>query len=400
MRLASGRRLVVTVTLVLCYLGWLARLVVAHRLQFVDADIRFVDSLIFSLAWLGLPAIGGMLVVRRPGTPVGWMMLLIGACFYILEPIGAWARYVAAAGGEVHGWLLWGAVAADALLVLPVLGFAILLLAFPDGLGTRVSTVLAVAAVVVTTLVTVIRPLRPASIAGGLVTNPLGLAWVPEQADQPFTAALFAITGAAFLRLLLRARSADGVERKQLQWVLTPIAAFPVLWVVGNAVEVVVYAVGQYLAVSAFAVTFLGLSVALHRAVTRHDLYGIDRLVSRTLTYALLTGVLVGGYLGLVLLLSATARAVAGETGDLVVALSTLAVAALAAPARRRIHTLVDRRFNRARYDAARTIDDFGRGLRDELGLDAVVEQLGATATVTFGPRLVGVTIVATEGGP
>lgn len=132
-------------------------------------------------------------------------------------------------------------------------------------------------------------------------------------------------------------------------------------------------------------------------AVLRGGLFDIHRLVSRVVAYTIVVGVLAASYLGLVLLLGAAARAVAGESSDLVVAMSTLAVAALFQPLRGRVQRVVDRRFDRARYDAARTIDAFGRSLRDQVAREAVVEALRLTAAQTFGASSVGLVVVAGE---
>jgi hypothetical protein len=123
-------------------------------------------------------------------------------------------------------------------------------------------------------------------------------------------------------------------------------------------------------------------------AVFKYRLYEIDRLINRTLVYGLLTALLVGVYAGLVFLLG---RLLDPATGDsaLAVAASTLAVAALFQPARRRLHGLVDRRFNRGRYDAAQTVERFSGRLRDQVDLDTLSAELVAVADQTMEPTMI-----------
>jgi hypothetical protein len=133
-------------------------------------------------------------------------------------------------------------------------------------------------------------------------------------------------------------------------------------------------------------ITFVLIPAAVGVAVLKHGLYGIDRLISRTLSYALITGTLLAVYLVLV----AVIGRVLPSGSSLSVAMSTLAVAALFQPLRRRVQAVVDRRFNRARYDADRTVDLFARRLRDEVDLDAVRTDLLNVVQGTLQPASAG----------
>lgn len=139
-----------------------------------------------------------------------------------------------------------------------------------------------------------------------------------------------------------------------------------------------------------YAVAVGLLPVGVTVAVLRGGLFDIHRLVSRVVAYTLVVAVLATGYLGLVLLLGAAARGISGESGDLVVALSTLAVAALFQPVQRRVRSAVDRRFDRARYDARRAADTFAARLRDEVDLSVVSDDLARVVDRTLQPRTVG----------
>ena len=200
-----------------------------------------------------------------------------------------------------------------------------------------------------------------------LVANRLALA---------FTTVAVAVCAGS---LVGRFRRARGVERQQLRWValaaaLLVVAAGVVL--VGlalDAPQVVTWAISAWVA---------GLPLALGAAVLRYRLYDLDRIISRTVAYGLLTLVLGGGYAAVVLGLGQ----LLGRDSSLVVAGATLAVAAVFQPARRRIQQAVDRRFNRRRHDAAQTIQAFSTHLRQQVDLDTLRAELLAVVHQTMQP--------------
>ena len=169
---------------------------------------------------------------------------------------------------------------------------------------------------------------------------------------------------------MLRFRSSRGVERLQLRWVAA-----------GGALTLVGLLAGAFVAAAGYA-SVLCVPVAVAVAVLRYRLWDLDRLVSRTVTYTLITGLLVLPYL---LVVPAAGRLAAG-TGSLGVAAATLVAAAAFAPLRRRVQALVDRRFNRRRYDAARTVDRFAVRLRDQVDLDALRAELLAVVDQSMQP--------------
>jgi hypothetical protein len=179
--------------------------------------------------------------------------------------------------------------------------------------------------------------------------------------------------------LVVRFRRAQGVERQQLRWVALA-AALMVL-----AVPIVLASVAlesPILVNWVSAVWVVVLPVAVGAAVLRYRLYDLDRIVSRTLAYGLLTLLLGGGYALVVLGLGQ----LLGRESPLVVAAATLAVAALFQPARRRVQAVVDRRFNRRRHDATRIIEGFGARLRDQVDLDTLTTDLLAVVDQTMQP--------------
>jgi hypothetical protein len=169
-------------------------------------------------------------------------------------------------------------------------------------------------------------------------------------------------------------RRSSGIRRQQLKWLLT-----------GSAVALVGVACGilfrpvPFLSGALGAIGFLAVPVSIGVAVLRYRLFDIDRIVSRTLAYAIVTGLLVGVYAGLVLLTTE----VFGFHTPVAVAASTLAAAALFTPVRRRVQRLVDRRFNRARYDAETTVAAFADRLKDAVNLDSVRDDLAGTTPLT-----------------
>jgi hypothetical protein len=179
---------------------------------------------------------------------------------------------------------------------------------------------------------------------------------------------------AALVCVVLRFRAARGTERQQLRWVAAgaTVAVLLLLPVPG----------GDRLPGFLNAVAVLAVPVSVAVAVLRYRLWDLDRLISRTITYLLVTGLLVLPYLAI---LPAATRLAAGA-GSLAVAAATLAAAAMFQPLRRRIQDLVDRRFNRRRYDAARTVDTFAARLREQIDLDALSAELLAVVDQTVAP--------------
>jgi hypothetical protein len=213
------------------------------------------------------------------------------------------------------------------------------------------------------------------------IDNPFGLAGVAGTVAKMVTFTglfLYAISlPAALVCLVLRFRGSHGVERQQLRWVAA-----------GAAVAVLLLLPlpgGDRLPGFLTALAVLAVPVSVAVAVLRYRLWDLDRLVSRTITYALVTALLVVPYL---LIVPAAGRLAAGS-GSLAVAAATLAAAALFQPLRRRVQALVDRRFNRRRYDAARTIEAFAARLREQVDLNALEAELLTVVDQTVAPTRV-----------
>jgi hypothetical protein len=223
--------------------------------------------------------------------------------------------------------------------------------------------------------------------------NPIGIAGAGPVLD-PAVATLGELMAVLFViglvDLFLRFRRSSGVERQQFRWFLLSFGAFPILFLLANVLEEAVSGLGGFdPTLIVFPLWGLGTAWALAVAITRHGLYEIDRIVSRTVTYSLVVGLLAAMFFGTVTALTAFLDV----ESDLVVAASTLAVAALFNPLRRRVQGWVDRRFNRSRYDSQLVMDGFADTLRTEVDPLDVADGWLSVVSSTMKPTVIGVWI-------
>jgi hypothetical protein len=229
--------------------------------------------------------------------------------------------------------------------------------------------------------------LSPGKSGIGQFENPLGVGGVLGETLVFVTiAAVFVLFGASIpsaLSLVFRYRRAGGIERQQIKWFAFAAVLFVAGLVFGGFLGQDLPGVWDALVETA---TLMGLYVAVGVAILRYRLYDVDLLINRTLVYGSLTALLATVYLGGVALLQATLRFLTGQESTLAVVASTLIIAALFSPLRRRIQSFVDRRFYRSKYDAAKTLAAFSVRLRDETRLDALSEELVGVVTKTVQP--------------
>jgi hypothetical protein len=338
-----------------------------------------------ALAGVSAATVGVVLAGRRPRHPVGWLLLAFALS---LVATGAAAQYVT--WGLVRPGML--PAARHAALFYPasistgltLLGFILLLTPTGSLPSPRwrwwASTTVAVPVVLV-----VVMALAPGSVDPyyQAVAGPFdsrGLGRIPLVANQVVLAVANLAVLVAAGSLIVRFRRARGVERQQLRWVALA-AAVMVMAAVGVIVGLTI---GATAAVNwASSVCVVALPLAIGAAILRYRLYDLDRIISRTLAYGLLTLLLGGGYVGVVLGLGQ----LLGKQSSLVVAGATLAMAAAFQPARRRVQGVVDRRFNRRRHDAATTIEAFAARLRQQIDLDALTAELLTVVDQTMQPR-------------
>ncbi len=316
-------------------------------------------------------AMGLILAERRPSNPIGWIFLA-AATLWAIGGVGNWY----ASNGAERGWPLahLGSILFT-VTFFPGLALSImpLLALFPSGrlLSSRWRWMLWSAAAfgVIAAVGNSLIEIDDGSKLGEAL---IGISVFP----------LLAGLGGGIASLVIRYRTGSTVVRQQLKWFLAAAVVLPVALLVGE-----VFPDHPYIQSFAGAAGLLMLPVAVAIAVLRYRLYEIDRIVSRTVTYGLLTALLAGVYFGLVFLL--------GELlpfeGQLPVAASTLAVAALFSQLRRRVQGVFDRRFNRSHYDAVRTIEAFSSRLRADIDETDLSRELVEVTMRTVQPASVGV---------
>jgi hypothetical protein len=347
------------------------------------------DNVALLLAFTAFMVVGALIVAHRPGNPVGWIFSAIG----LLSVTGALAEEYAYYAYVTRPGALPGAIVAAwyagwhwNLTISLTLVFTALL--FPTGrLPSPRWRPLAWLAGLTTAALVLLGALQASlpEIGGRALPNPIGITGIgnPEESrvGDVLFALLIVLAVAAFASLAFRFRHARGDERQQLKWFTYAAALLPLVMLGGLLPDTL----GNLF----FALVIAFLPVAAGIAILRYRLYDIDRLINRTLVYGLLTTLLGGVYAGVVLVLGQVFGGVGRDPPSWVVAGATLAVAALFQPARRRIQALVDRRFNRRKYDAAETIDAFGARLRDQVDLDTLSTELLAVVDQTMQPTRV-----------
>jgi hypothetical protein len=340
----------------------------------------------YLLGMMSAATVGLVLAIRRPRHPVGWLLLALGTSIGASALATSYARYgLLARPGAVPGagyaavWFEVGVFVWAAWL-----GF-ILLLTPTGSLPSprwRWWARAVVAAAVLGVASSALLPLGPPFQAAA---NPLAVPALagPLQAVNGLTTL---VTGLSILvaagSLVVRFRRARGVERQQLRWLalaaaLTAMVVLVLVALIPTGNEVLL----GWLSAACIAL----LPLATGAAILRYRLYDLDRIISRTLAYGLLTVLLGLGYVGVVLALGQ----LFGQDSSLAVAGATLAVAVAFQPARRRVQQGVDRRFDRRRYDAAQTIQAFSARLRDEVDLDTLSAELVAVVEQTMQPAQV-----------
>lgn len=346
----------------------------------VAGSTWWTDS--FGVSWSTLPyaMVGTSIVWQRPRARIGWVLL----AFALL-----WSATFFGAGLAAHAtsdrlvlvaaWLsewTWFPALVSVFVVLPIL--------FPTGMppGPRWKAVLWFAAVICVGFVVLTSIQARFSPDDSLVvTNPWRLLDIQD-------AEAWLVPGAVPLLVLgptaavIRFRRSQGVERQQIRWFMYAAVACGFMFAANATVDALTRGRAQTLTEAAFVVALSLPPLGIWIAVTRHHLYDIDRLISRTVAYGVLTALLAGLYVLSIFVLGA----IIPVEGDLPVAGSTLVVAAVSNPLRRRIQDTVDRRFNRARYDARRFVESFSRRLRVEGDLEAIGAELEGAVAFTMEP--------------
>jgi len=369
----------------------LSLLLLALNLSHPDVHVYFwVENTLVSVSF---SIIGAIIASRLPANPVGWLFCAAASIAAVAHLSAEYATYALVArpgslpAGEALAWLaswVW----------IPYVGCIVLsLLLFPNGrLPSSRWRWLAWLSVLVTIAGAAWAALSPGVIGSlGSIRNPLGIEGLPSgykplQTIMP--ALLFVAAGSTLGLRLLRTR---GIERQQIKW-----PAFTAVMATGGSVlydTAISEAIGSRWLEWAGFVTFIAalvsFPISLGIAIVRYRLYEIDTLINRTLVYGSLTALLALVYFGGVTVVQAVFRTFTGqeEQPQLAVVVSTLVIAALFNPLRRRIQGFIDRRFYRRKYDARKTLEAFSARLRDETDLDRLGDELVTVVRQTMQPE-------------
>jgi hypothetical protein len=359
--------------------------------------------LLFLLPFLAFPLVGALIAARRPNNPIGWICLAVGIFWMLANLTSGYGTYgLLAKPGSVPFPATIGSL--GEWMWAPALGLlgTYLILLFPDGrLPSRRWRPLAWLSGAVVVLVCVGSALTPGPMEGFPGTrNPFGLEEYPWIADasQGVTLLFPVCILASAISLVLRFVRSGGEEREQIKWL-----AFAALILGLGFSSFVIPGIllpedtggdnplWENLLEDAVTLSFVGVPVAVGIAILRYRLYEIDIIINRALVYVSLTATLVALYFGGIVVLQRLFVALTGEKSTLAVVASTLLIAALFNPLRRRIQGFIDHRFYRRKYNAAKTLQVFSAKLRNETDLDTLRDDLVCVVRDTMQPAHVSV---------
>jgi hypothetical protein len=353
----------------------------------VRAELPWMASLVVGIV------VGAALAVRRPRNLIPWLLMTTGLGF-LGFPVVVVLVESALADGSPPGWAPYVAWVGNWVWLLGYVGGAYLLLLFPTGTALshrwRIVARLGAAYLV---LMFIVLATYPDLEAAPTLDNPFA---VPLLADREpvlmgFVVGLPVLQFLAVVCIVLRAVRSRGNERLQMKWMALAASTLLVLLVALN--------LGAPRWLQAFPT--LALVAAVVVAVTRYRLYEIDRILSRTLTYVVVTTLLAAIYVVGIVGLGGLIHRSSGDSGsELIVAASTLAVAALFQPLRRRVQRSIDQRFNRDAYDAQRMVSRFGQRLRDEVNLGTLSAEMCAITDQAVHPSQVSVWLAPAGTSP
>jgi hypothetical protein len=337
------------------------------------------DQIVISLGTIGAPILGGLIASRRPRNAYGWLWLGFGLALALQSLAMSYESYtlVVEPGSLAAPRTISDVLGLGAQVVLTLAPLLILL--FPTGRLPSPRW----------------RPLPWIStVAGALLVLLVLFFDNPDQVGGAISIAAFVVVTVIFIAILLSAlsivvryRRAVGAERQQLKWFALAVVLIGAL-VIGHLLFIDLLMPEALLNLLDAASTSV-LYVAVGIAILRYRLYDIDIIVNRTLVYGVLTVMLVLVYVGSVVGLQYLLRALTGQESQLAIVASTLAIAALFNPLRRRVQAIVDRLFYRRKYDAAKTLEEFSAKLRDETDLETLNGELLAVVRETVQPERV-----------
>jgi hypothetical protein len=345
----------------------------------------------FVVAWsLTSSTVGTIIALRRPENPIGWILNVIGFLwasnsFFSLYAIRALVTHPGSLpAGEAAAWVAsW--------VVNPAFGLlAYLFFLFPDGrsLSPRWRLLLWINGIVIAASI-IVEALTPGPIEGlEGIRNPLGVEGFRESLSFVgellfFVSNLLVLLSVA--SLFLRLRHAGRTTRQQIKWLAYAAALLGTVVIVSTVGDILIGGLGWWVFL-VIILAFLCLPLSIGVAVLRYRLYDIDIIINRTLVYGSLTVLLAGVCEGSIVLLQEAFRALTGQHSGLAIVASTLVIAALFNPLRRRIQAFIDRLFYRRKYDAVKTLEAFSSQMREETDLDALSSDVVGVARRTVQP--------------
>jgi hypothetical protein len=375
-------------------LGLIAAVVVLSLLNH-DRDTTLSNNIGPILIAFAFAAVGYVVASRQPRNAIGWVLLASAFCFLLSEvgTIYSVIDYRIHQGALPLGWL---AISVGFLWVPWLLLMAPPILLFPAGripsprwrwslwvfaTAGAIATIVALAEGAILGLGGHVDIL----LDGSPNTSNLHGFLLASSAVPVFVGVIcLALWIAWTVRLVASYRRSRGDSRQQLKWLMGGgvVTIIAVGFIIAGPPPGFTGGIGEWLYTLAFLCGILGLPIGLGVGILKYRLYDVDRLISRSLSYAIVTGILIGVYVGLV----TVATRVLPFSSPLGVAASTLAAVALFNPLRRRVQRLVDRRFNRARYDAEATIDAFAHRLREDVDLEVVSSEFVRAVQASVEP--------------
>jgi ABC-type antimicrobial peptide transport system permease subunit len=378
-------------------LVWLALIVVSvSSADYTGATlVGTIGGALWALLPVSFATAGGMIIARQPRNPIGWI-LLVPAGLGFVDALVILPLASMDGAPPTSLWLmfqLWSDNFLWLFLLFPVFH---LLLVFPTGqvISSRWRWLVRLEMAMITLLMAIglfADRLGPFADDGSMrwtIDNPIG--FIPQEFFDspafgiPWTAGLIVITVGGVAAMLFRYRRGSSLERQQIKLVMFAVALFAAVYVPlalaesireGGVVDLV------------YALTFHLIPAAILASVLRYRLFDIDILIRRTILYAIVVGLLAAAYFGLIAALST----ILPSEDPLLVAISTLAAAALFNPLRRRIQHILDRRFDRSRYDLALTLEAFVGSLSSATEADAVLESWQEVVTQAMHPRVTAI---------
>ena len=338
---------------------------------------------------IGFSIIGAIIASRLPANPLGWLFCAAASVSAVAHLSGEYAIYALMAqpdtlpAGKALAWLTsW-------VWILFIGCIALSLLLFPDGrLPGRRWAWLAWLTVLLTAVGAVWQAFSPGVIDSlGTIRNPLGYESLPR-ANEPVQIMVFALLFVVVASsLTVRMRRARGIERQQIKWpAYTAVMAATGSVLTYNIAEPIGAPWLEWISFVIVMAALVCFPISVGIAIVRYRLYDIDVLINRTLVYGSLTATLVALYFGVIVVLQGIFVALTGQQSTLAVVASTLLIAALFTPLRRRIQGFIDRRFYRSKYDAAKTLEAFSARLRNETDLDTLSDDLVGVVRETMQP--------------